>query len=79
MSGIQCKTVALLARMALIGALGSGFAATSALSASAHDRLAASGTEQCQIVGAISHRCLNFDSDSAWPEGLSDYHGSNGG
>jgi len=36
-------------------------------------------TEQCQIVGAISHRCLNFDSDATWPEGLADYHGSNGG
>lgn len=38
-----------------------------------------SATSQCQIVGSISHRCLNFDSDSAWPEGLADYHGSNGG
>ena len=38
-----------------------------------------SATEQCQIVGAISHRCLSFDSDATWPEGLSDYHGSNGG
>ena len=35
-------------------------------------------TEQCQIVGAISHRCLNFDSDATWREGLADYHGSNG-
>jgi hypothetical protein len=34
---------------------------------------------QCTIVGAISHRCLAFHSDSAWPEGLADYHGSNGG
>jgi hypothetical protein len=38
---------------------------------------AASG--HCAIVGAISHRCLNFHSDSTWREGLSDYHGSKGG
>ena len=36
-------------------------------------------TEQCRIVGTISHRCLSFDSDATWPEGLTDYHGSNGG
>ena len=35
--------------------------------------------KQCEIVGSISHRCLSFDSDSTWPEGLADYHGSNGG
>jgi hypothetical protein len=35
--------------------------------------------EQCEIIGAISHRCLSFDSDATWPEGLADYHGSNGG
>jgi hypothetical protein len=34
---------------------------------------------QCRIVGSISHRCLNFHSDSMWREGLADYHGSNGG
>jgi hypothetical protein len=38
-----------------------------------------SATSRCEIVGSISHRCLNFDSDSTWPEGLADYHGSNGG
>jgi hypothetical protein len=34
-------------------------------------------TGKCKIVGAISHRCLNFDSDATWRGGLSDYHGSN--
>ncbi|MGA2125288.1 MAG: hypothetical protein ABSG76_03960 [Xanthobacteraceae bacterium] len=34
-------------------------------------------TGKCKIVGAISHRCLNFHSDATWPGGLSDYHGSN--
>jgi hypothetical protein len=34
-------------------------------------------TGNCKIVGAISHRCLNFHSDATWPGGLSDYHGSN--
>ncbi len=34
---------------------------------------------QCRIVGAISHRCYTFHSDATWREGLSDYHGSNGG
>ena len=34
---------------------------------------------QCRIVGAISHRCYAFHSDAAWREGLTDYHGSNGG
>jgi hypothetical protein len=30
-------------------------------------------------VGAISHRCYTFQSDATWREGLSTYHGSNGG
>ena len=34
---------------------------------------------RCVVLGAISHRCLNFHSDSTWPAGLADYHGSNGG
>jgi hypothetical protein len=34
---------------------------------------------QCRVVGAISHRCYTFHSDATWREGLSDYHGSNGG
>ncbi len=37
------------------------------------------GAQQCKIIGSISHRCLNFNSDATWPEGLSDYYGSNGG
>lgn len=32
---------------------------------------------KCRIVGAISHCCYRFDSDATWPEGLSDFHGSN--
>jgi hypothetical protein len=36
-------------------------------------------SQTCRIVGAISHRCLSFHSDSMWREGLADYHGSNGG
>jgi len=49
-------------------------------SALAMERTAAKHpTQQCRIVGAISHRCLNFHSDATWPEGLADYHGSNGG
>jgi hypothetical protein len=35
--------------------------------------------QQCRIVGAISHRCYDFDSDATWPDGLAGYHGSNGG
>jgi hypothetical protein len=34
---------------------------------------------QCRIVGSISHRCYFFHSDAAFPQGLADYHGSNGG
>jgi hypothetical protein len=34
---------------------------------------------QCKIVGAISHRCYSFQSDTTWREGLADYHESNGG
>ena len=33
----------------------------------------------CRIVDTVSHHCLSFHSDSTWPEGLRDYHGSNGG
>ena len=45
-----------------------------------HADVALSATSgHCRIVGAISHRCLNFHSDSTWPQGLADYHGSNGG
>jgi hypothetical protein len=35
--------------------------------------------QQCRIVGAISHRCYTFHSDATWREGLSDFHGDNGG
>jgi hypothetical protein len=38
-----------------------------------------SPTSQCKVIDSISGRCLTFDSDSTWPEGLPDYHGSNGG
>ena len=35
--------------------------------------------EQCEIVDAISHRCLIFHSDLPWPENQPDYDDSNGG
>jgi hypothetical protein len=42
----------------------------------------ASGTstvKRCKYVDAPpSRRCLNFRSDTTFPEGLSDYHGSGG-
>ena len=35
--------------------------------------------KRCKIVDAApSRRCLNFRSDTTFPEGLSDYHGSGG-
>jgi len=45
----------------------------------AQQRVPAAAGHQCKIVGAISHRCYTFHSDATWREGLSDYHGSNGG
>ena len=33
--------------------------------------------QNCKSYGSISHRCLSFSSDSIWPHGLSNYHGSN--
>lgn len=39
----------------------------------------ASPVKRCKIVEAPpSRRCLNFRSDSTFPEGLSDYHGTGG-
>jgi hypothetical protein len=41
----------------------------------------ASGTatvKPCKFFDTVSHRCLNFRSDSTFPEGLSDYHGTGG-
>jgi nicotinic acid phosphoribosyltransferase len=40
---------------------------------------AAAQDANCTVVGAISHRCYTFQSDATWREGLSTYHGSNGG
>jgi hypothetical protein len=40
---------------------------------------AAAADLDCRVVGAISHRCYTFQSDATWREGLSQYHGSNGG
>jgi hypothetical protein len=38
-----------------------------------------STVKRCKIVDARpSRRCLNFRSDTTFPEGLSDYHGSGG-
>jgi hypothetical protein len=42
-------------------------------------RNGASTVKLCKIVDARpSRRCLNFRSDSTFPEGLSDYHGTGG-
>jgi hypothetical protein len=42
-------------------------------------RTAATTVKRCKIVDALpSRRCLNFRSDTTFPEGLSDYHGSGG-
>ena len=34
---------------------------------------------QCRVHDELARRCYTFHSDSTWREGLSDYHGSNGG
>ncbi len=35
--------------------------------------------KRCKIIDAPpARRCLNFRSDTTFPEGLSDYHGSGG-
>jgi hypothetical protein len=71
--------VAAVALAILIGAPGMAIAAgnnTDAQLAPAWSTQAQNNS--CKIVGAISHRCWTFHSDSAWPEGLADYHGSNG-
>jgi hypothetical protein len=67
-------------RTASLTALLTLFAAGTA-SAAGHEQIYAARqpASQCKIIGAISHRCLNFHSDSAWPAGLADYHGTNGG
>ena len=40
---------------------------------------AAAAAKHCKISDAPpSRRCLNFRSDTTFPEGLSDYHGSGG-
>jgi hypothetical protein len=42
-------------------------------------RTAASTVKHCKFVDALpSRRCLNFRSDTTFPEGLSDYHGTGG-
>jgi hypothetical protein len=73
-----------------IAAVGSTFIATGASAAPRYRNFtmpeqsdlalsadAGAAAEACKIVGSISHRCLNFDSDSILPQGLADYHGSN--
>jgi hypothetical protein len=34
--------------------------------------------KRCKYFDTVAHRCLNFRSDSTYPEGLSDYHGTGG-
>lgn len=42
-------------------------------------RTTATNVKRCKIVDALpSRRCLNFRSDTTFPEGLSDYHGTGG-
>ena len=72
-----------------IGAVAIGLIAGASLPAAARVGVAvravsvghaeARGDVDCGVVGAISHRCYAFHSDATWREGLSDYHGSNGG
>jgi hypothetical protein len=78
-SGLRAS-VAAVALAILLSAPGMAAAASN----SADVRLASALSAQtqdysCKIVGAISHRCWTFRSDSAWPTGLADYHGANGG
>jgi hypothetical protein len=47
--------------------------------ASAQQRFTSPTELSCRYVGAVSHRCYYFQSDATWREGLSSYHGSNGG
>jgi hypothetical protein len=47
--------------------------------ASAQPRFTSPTDLSCRYVGAVSHRCYYFQSDATWREGLSSYHGSNGG
>jgi len=48
-------------------------------SASAQQRFTSATNPYCRYVGAISHRCYYFQSDATWREGLSSYHGTQGG
>jgi hypothetical protein len=43
---------------------------------SAQQRFTTATSLNCRYIGAISHSC---QSDATWREGLSSYHGSNGG
>jgi hypothetical protein len=47
--------------------------------ASAQQRFANATNLDCRYIGAVSHRCYTFQSDANWREGLSSYHGSQGG
>ena len=74
-----------------IAAVGSTFIATGASAAPRHRHFTmpehsaltlsiyegSSTGNNCKIVGSITHHCLSFHSDSIWPQGLVDYHGSN--
>lgn len=68
-------------RPAAIAVIAAAALALPAISSAQAEKATTNGiaTKQCRIVGAISHRCLNFHSDATWPEGLVDYHGSKGG
>lgn len=80
MSLNKTRTFGTVAAVVLLASLAGGIASAAGNQHPTYARVSASSaTGHCAIVGAISHRCLNFHSDSAWPAGLADYHGSNGG
>ncbi len=66
-------------RVAIAALAAAAFSLPLASGAQAQQPAVTDQASQCRIVGAISHRCYTFHSDATWREGLSDYHGANGG
>jgi hypothetical protein len=66
--------------IAAIAAVALSLPITSLAQAQQQDvRNGASTVKRCKFVDAPpSRRCLNFRSDTTFPEGLSDYHGTGG-
>ena len=70
---------AVRATVAAITAVALSLSILSVAQAQQAARNRASTLKRCKIVDALpSRRCLNFRSDTTFPEGLSDYHGSGG-